>query len=94
MYFVVLCNDKPDHLQVRLDNRSDHLAFLGEHNSTVKLAGPLLSGEGNPIGSMLIIDCADETSARHFLDKDPYARAGLFASVELKPWRWALGTAL
>jgi uncharacterized protein YciI len=28
MLFALICTDKPDHLQVRLDNRPDHVAFL------------------------------------------------------------------
>jgi hypothetical protein len=28
MLFALLCNDKPDHLQVRLDTRPTHLEYL------------------------------------------------------------------
>lgn len=28
MLFALLCNDKPDHLQVRLDTRPAHLDYL------------------------------------------------------------------
>ena len=94
MLFVALCTDKPGHLQTRLDNRADHLAFLGEHPQMVKLGGPFLSEQGEPNGSMIIIECADEAAAKAFFAQDPYARAGLFASVEIKPWRHATGTTL
>ena len=28
MLFALICKDKPGHLQVRLDTRPDHVAFL------------------------------------------------------------------
>ena len=92
MYFVALCTDKPDHLQVRLDARPAHLDFLKTHSAEIKIAGPLLTADGqNPNGSMLILECADAGAAKALLAQDPYAKAGLFASVEIKPWRWTIG---
>ncbi len=94
MHFVALCLDKPDSLATRLENRPAHLAFLGEKPEVVKLAGPFLDSVGQPCGSLLVLDCPDEAFARAFLAADPYAKAGLFASVELRPFKPALGTYL
>ncbi|MCI4678517.1 YciI family protein [Rhodoblastus acidophilus] len=94
MHFVAICLDKPDSLAIRLENRAAHLAFLGEKTEIVKLAGPFLDPAGQPCGSMLVLDCPDELFARDFLASDPYARAGLFASVELRPYKPVLGTYL
>ena len=58
-----------------------------------KVAGPFLGADDKPNGSLLILDCASEADARALLAKDPYAKAGLFASVELKPWRQAVSAA-
>jgi uncharacterized protein len=92
MYFVALCIDKPDHLKVRLDTRPAHVEFLKSHGAEVKIAGPLLAADGEtPNGSMLILDCADLAAAKALLAQDPYAKAGLFDSVEVKPWRWTIG---
>ncbi|HXY58954.1 MAG TPA: YciI family protein [Methylocystis sp.] len=91
MLFAAICQDKPGHLEMRLAARADHLAFLEAHAHAVKLGGPFLDGEGRPIGSLLIIDCADLAAARELLARDPYAKAGLFASVELTPWRRTVG---
>ncbi len=69
--------------------------FWRKHASSVKLGGPLLDPAGEkPIGSLLILDCEDEAAARALLARDPYAKAGLFASVELKPWRRVVGAEL
>lgn len=94
MHFVAICLDKPDFLAKRLENRAAHLAFLGERPELVKLAGPFLDTAGQPCGSMLILECADEAAARAFLAEDPYAKAGLFASVDLRAYKPVIGASL
>jgi len=39
------------------------------------------------IGSLVILDAPDLEAARDWAENDPYARAGLFDSVELIPWK-------
>lgn len=90
MLFALICNDKPGHLQVRLDTRPDHVAFLNDLNAkgTLKFAGPFLDGDGKPNGSLVVIEAADANAAKAIGDADPYAKAGLFISVEVRPWNW------
>lgn len=90
MLFALICTDKPDHLQVRLDTRSDHLAYLNGLGSDLKFAGPFLDAEGKPNGSLVVINAADPSAAEKMAEADPYAKAGLFASVDIRPWNWAL----
>ncbi len=90
MLFVLLCTDKPGSLDLRLNVRSDHLAYLSSLNSKLKAAGPFLDEAGNPCGSLVIIEAANRVEAEAMAAQDPYAIAGLFASVEIKPWKWAL----
>ncbi len=94
MLFAAICLDKPGYLDLRLSTRAAHLEFLGAHSARVKLGGPFLDAEERPIGSLLILDCPDLTAARALLDEDPYAKAGLFASVEVKPFRRVVGAEL
>ena len=94
MHFVALCLDKPNSIATRLENRATHLAYLEANAGTVRLGGPFLDASSQPCGSMLILDCPDEASARAFLAGDPYAKAGLFASVELRPYRAVVGVSL
>jgi uncharacterized protein YciI len=42
-------------------------------------------------GSLLVVEAGSLEEANAIADKDPYARAGLFASVEIRPWRWTVG---
>jgi uncharacterized protein YciI len=93
--FAVTCLDKPGLLDLRLANRQAHLAFLEANAANVKLGGPFLDAAGEkPIGSLLILDCASEAAARALLDADPYAKAGLFESVALRPWKRVVGADL
>ena len=94
MLFAAICLDKPGSLDLRLSTRSAHLEFLEAHAPRVKLGGPFLDAEDRPIGSLLILECADLAAAQALLDEDPYARAGLFASVEVKPFKRVVGAEL
>jgi hypothetical protein len=86
-YFAIHCIDKPESLALRLANRADHLAHLDGVRESVLVAGPLLGLDDSPIGSLLIIDFADRKSAIQFAAADPYALAGLFASVAVTAWK-------
>jgi len=90
MLFAFVCKDKPESLQVRLDTRPEHVAFLTELNEagTLKFAGPFLDGEGKPNGSLVVVEAADAGAAAAISAADPYAKAGLFESVEVRPWTW------
>jgi len=90
MIFVILCRDKPGHLQLRMDTRPEHLAYLETLNAEGKLrfAGPFLDGDGRPNGSMVAVEAASLVDAEALARSDPYALAGLFESVEIHPWNW------
>lgn len=90
MIFVILCHDKPGHLQVRLDTRPDHVAYLEKLNAggRLKFAGPFLDQDGKPCGSMVAVDVEDKSAAEAIAKADPYALAGLFETVDIHPWTW------
>jgi uncharacterized protein len=90
MLFALICTDKPDHLPLRLETRNDHVAFLNDLDAkdALKFAGPFLDADGKPNGSLVVIDAADMTAAKAIAGADPYAKAGLFASVEIRAWNW------
>ena len=95
MLFVVTCWDKPGNAQMRLDTRPAHLAYLAKVKEQLKLAGPFLAADGQTaIGSLMIYECEAEGAARAIMDNDPFSKAGLFASIEVKPWRQGAGTPL
>ena len=90
MLFAFICRDKPDALQLRMDTRPEHVAHLTRLNEagTVAFAGPFLNDEGKPYGSLVVVKADNIEAAREIADADPYAKAGLFANVEVKAWNW------
>src|SRR5689334_22688572 len=91
MYFVAICRDRADGLEIRLANRPAHLEFLTSQAERIKVGGPFLTPDGERmIGSVLILEARDGAEAWAILAEDPYGRAGLFQSVELLPWCWVV----
>jgi uncharacterized protein len=88
MLFALLCTDKPESVELRMNLRPAHLTYLDELGEKLKAAGPFLDDAGNSCGSLVIIEAADRTEAEKLAAADPYALGGLFASVEVKPWKW------
>lgn len=90
MKIAIICTDKPGALQIRLDTRSEHLAYL-EQTGVVEQAGPFLNESGDMCGSLLILEVADLAAAQAWADNDPYAKAGLFESVSIQAWKRVIG---
>ncbi len=89
--YAIICTDKPEEgLRLRKENRADHLKWLEELGNTVVAAGPFLDEEGNPSGSLIIITSCSLDKAREIAAQDPYARAGVFEKVEIRPWKWLI----
>ena len=90
MLVALMAWDKDGALAVRMDNRPDHLAYL-EDTGVVRQAGPFLNADGQPCGSLIILDVPDMAAAEAWAAADPYAKAGLFAEVRLTEWKQVKG---
>jgi Uncharacterized protein conserved in bacteria len=91
MLYALICTDKPGHLEVRLQNRAAHLAYLSQFEDKLFAAGPTLTADGTTMnGSILLLEFADLAEAEAFAAGDPYAKAGLFAGVDIRPWKKVL----
>ncbi len=91
MFFVIYCRDKPNAQSVRAENRPAHLKYVDDSGEMVKLGGPMLCEDGaNLVGSMLIIEAATLGAAQDWAAADPYAKAGLFETVSINPWKWVI----
>ena len=90
MLYAFLCQDKPGALQLRMDNRPAHVDWLTAINAagTLAFAGPFLDADGKPNGSLVVVKAETIEAAREISAADPYAQAGLFASVDIRPWNW------
>jgi len=89
MLIALIARDKPGALQIRKDTRADHLAYI-EATGVVAQAGPLIVA-GEMAGSLVILDVADMAAAEDWAANDPYAKAGLFDTVELIEWKKVIG---
>lgn len=91
MLYIIDCVDKPGSAAIRAANRADHLAYLEALGDRLHAAGPTVSEDGQSMtGSLLIIEFPDRAEAESFCAGDPYAKAGLFQSVTIRPWRRVL----
>jgi uncharacterized protein YciI len=86
MLFIITAIDKPDSLALRMATREAHFAFVSE-TQTVRLAGPLLDSKGDMAGSHFIVEAADLDSVTAWHAGDPYVKAGLFQSSQIRPWK-------
>ena len=91
MLFVITAFDRPGALELRLKVRPAHLRYLEDRATQVRVGGPLLNENEQPMGSLLIVEAADRAAAEAFAAGDPYRREGVFEKVEIRPWRAALG---
>lgn len=89
MLIALIARDKAGALQTRKDTRAAHLAYI-EETGVVAQAGPLLVA-GEMAGSLVILDVDSMTAAETWAENDPYAKAGLFGSVELIEWKRVIG---
>jgi uncharacterized protein YciI len=90
MLFALICTDKPNSLELRQQSRPEHLKFLEGLGGSLKAAGPFTDDEGKPTGSLVVIKAENRATISEIAARDPYAVAGLFASVEIKPWKWLI----
>ncbi|MEM9145405.1 MAG: YciI family protein [Pseudomonadota bacterium] len=91
MLYAIHCIDKPGHLETRKANRDAHLAHIQGAEGAIVQAGPLLDAAGEMCGSLLIYEAECVAAAQAWADADPYAKAGLFERVEIRPWKRVIG---
>lgn len=91
-YFVIYGLDRrPDGPDLRAKTRPAHLDYIRGLGSTVKLAGMVMEADDDtPAGSMIVVEAADIEEVRAVAAEDPYAKAGLFASCDIRSYRWAI----
>jgi uncharacterized protein YciI len=90
MLFALICTDKPGSIELRMKVRPDHLAFLDSLGAAVKGAGPFTDDAGSPTGSLILVEAENRSAMEALAVRDPYAKAGLFSSVEIRPWKWVI----
>jgi hypothetical protein len=91
MLFALICTDKPGSLALRKANRPEHLAYLESLGDTLVFAGPFTEADGETMnGSLIVVEAPTLDAARAIIEGDPFAKAGIFAEVDIRPWRWSI----
>jgi uncharacterized protein YciI len=101
MWFAIVANDVPNSLEARVANRPPHLARLQkmQDEGRLLLAGPfpaIASEDPGPAGftgSLIVAEFASQEEAESWAKADPYMAAGVYAGVEVRPFRKTLPSA-
>jgi len=91
--FTIIGRDGPGGPEGRKRHRAQHLANLEDLRKSGRLAhaGPLLDPEGQPVGSLLLIEAEHIDEAKARAAADPYVTEGIFASYEVLETRAVFG---
>ena len=90
MLYALIFTDKPNSLDLRQKERPGHIDYLNGLGNALKAAGPFTDEAGSPIGTLVIVEAKDRSGAEEIAKNDPYAKAGLFAAVEIRAGKWGL----
>ncbi len=93
MHYVIHAYDHTDEEapQRRLKARPLHFdrARKLRADGNLVVGGALLSPEGQMIGSMMLVDFADEAGLNTWLETDPYVTGRVWDKIDVKPFRQA-----
>lgn len=98
MYYAIICEDVANSLALRQGARPAHLGRIQQLLDAGRLlaAGPHPAldtedpGEAGFTGSLIIAEFDSLEDASAWADTDPYAEAGVFSKVEVKPYKLVL----
>jgi len=95
MLYAITGQDTPDSLEKRLAARPTHLARLQalQDEGRLLLAGPFPAVDSNDpgaagfSGSLIVAEFSALAAAVEWAQADPYVAAGVYANVEVKPFK-------
>lgn len=95
MWYAIQGHDTPESLPRRQQTRSAHLARLEALRDAGRLllAGPHPAidaedpGPAGFTGSLVVAEFENLDAARAWADADPYVEAGVYARVDVRPFR-------
>ena len=95
MLYAIVGQDVPDSLNLRLATRPAHVDRLHalQQAGRLLLAGPFPAIDGNDpgsagfSGSLIVAEFDTLANAQAWADADPYAGAGVYANVSVKPFK-------
>lgn len=85
--YVLTCIDDEAAAGVRDLVRPTHLEYVAQHQSIIRIAGPVVGKDGAPAGSLYILEAEDADQVEAFTRNDPFHQAGLFKRIDIVPWK-------
>jgi uncharacterized protein len=93
MLYMIFGLDAPDSAAKRAASRPAHLERVKKMHEEGRIAmvGPLPkvdapSTEGGVAGSLIVAEFESLEAARAWIESDPYSKAGVYASVDVRPF--------
>lgn len=93
-HFIFRGIDGPGGAPIRAQIREAHRAYIRAPTADCRVVagGPLISDQdGEMFGTLLVLEASDRAAALQYLASDPYAKAQLFAYIDVDCWQWGLG---
>ena len=98
MWYAITAEDTPNSLEKRLAHRPEHLARLTvlQNEGRLLLAGPFPAidsvdpGPAGFTGSLIVAEFNNSQEAIDWANADPFATAGVYGKVSVKPFRKTL----
>jgi uncharacterized protein YciI len=95
MQFLVIARDGRDEdaLERRMRTRPAHLEGIEPlvASGNVLVGAAILSGSGDMVGSMLLVEFPDRADVDAWLARDPYVTDEVWHEIEVHPFRTAVG---
>jgi uncharacterized protein YciI len=89
MYYALLYETVPDHVERRKPFRAEHLALAEAAHRDGRL---VMAGAFDPADGALLVFRGDAPSvAEEFARGDPYVRNGLVTAWRVRPWNVVIG---
>lgn len=94
MYYVFICEDIEDSLELRIKHRPEHRARLEAliNEGRLLVAGPTPAidsedpGPAGYSGSVIVAEFDSLEQARQWADEEPYLKVGVYRDVVVKPF--------
>lgn len=98
MLFAIIADDVPDSQGLRAARRPEHLARLEQlrDQGRLILAGPFpvvasdQPGAPGATGSLIVAEFESLAAAQAWAEADPFRTGGVYARVQVKPFRHVL----
>jgi|SRR5271154_1947629 len=85
MLFSIIGTDQEVGASLRVSNAEAHQTHMALIREQIAFAGPLHNDNGSRvIGSLIVADFPDRQSAENWLAHEPFYKAGVYASIEIR----------